>query len=150
MTVLSFLKRGPGFYKRVAGLAFPIVMQNLITNTLGLVDTFMVGMLGEQAMSAVTLANVPVFVVTLVIFGLQSGSSVLMSQYWGRGDRDAINRVIGIGCYVAGGLSLIFAGVMFLIPVPVSYTHLALHPVRRSGRHPWWPDAGSRRSRRER
>lgn len=40
-----------------------------------------------------------------------------MSQYWGRGDRDAINRVIGIGCYVAGGLSLIFAGVMFLIPV---------------------------------
>lgn len=117
MTVLSFLKRGPGFYKRVASLAFPIVMQNLITNTLGLVDTFMVGMLGEQAMSAVTLANVPVFVVTLVIFGLQSGSSVLMSQYWGRGDRDAINRVIGIGCYVAGGLSLIFAGVMFLIPV---------------------------------
>lgn len=58
MTVLSFLKRGPGFYKRVASLAFPIVMQNLITNTLGLVDTFMVGMLGEQAMSAVTLANV--------------------------------------------------------------------------------------------
>ena len=109
------MRRGPGFYRQVASLAFPIVMQNLITNTLGMVDTFMVGMLGEQSMAAVTLANVPVFVITLLIFGIQSGSSVLMSQYWGRGDTDAINRVIGIGCYLGGGVCLAFALVMFLV-----------------------------------
>ena len=111
------MRRGPGFYRQVASLAFPIVMQNLITNTLGMVDTFMVGMLGEQSMAAVTLANVPVFVITLLIFGIQSGSSVLMSQYWGRGDSAAINRVIGIGCYLGGGICLAFALVMFLLPV---------------------------------
>lgn len=115
--MFSFLKRGPAFYKTVITLTLPIVMQNLVTNTLGLVDTFMVGMLGEEAMAAVTLANVPIFVIMLLIFGIQSGSSVLISQYWGRGDTDAINRVIGIGFYIAGGICLAFAAVMFLIPV---------------------------------
>lgn len=54
-------------------------------------------------MSAVTVANVPVFIIQLVVFGLQSGSSVLISQYWGRGDRESINRVMGIGFMIAGG-----------------------------------------------
>ena len=116
--MLSFLKQEPGFYRMTAALAFPIIMQNLITNALGMVDTFMVGVLGERAMAAVTLANVPVFVVTLLIFGVQSGCSVLMSQYWGRGDTGAINRVIGVGCYIAGSICLLFACVMFFFPVP--------------------------------
>ena len=66
----------------------------------------MVGALGEAPLAAVTLANVPVFVIQLVIFGLQSGSSVLISQYWGKGDVESINRVMGIGCYVAGACLL--------------------------------------------
>lgn len=116
--MLSFLKQEPGFYRMTAALAFPIIMQNLITNALGMVDTFMVGVLGERAMAAVTLANVPVFVVTLLIFGIQSGCSVLMNQYWGQGDVQAVNRVIGVGCYISGGICLLFACVMFFFPVP--------------------------------
>ena len=76
-------------------------MQNLITTSLGFLDTFMVGLLGSDQMSAVTVANVPVFIIQLVVFGLQSGSSVLISQYWGRGDRESINRVMGIGFMIA-------------------------------------------------
>ena len=62
------------------------------------------------------MANIPVFVIQLVIFGLQSGSSVLISQFWGKGDTESINRVIGLGCYVAGAISLAFASVMFFLP----------------------------------
>ena len=103
------MRRGRAFYRDVVTLALPIVAQNLITTSLGLIDTFMVGALGEAPLAAVTIANIPVFVIQLVIFGLQSGSSVLISQYWGKGDTDSINRVIGVGCYVAGAISLLFA-----------------------------------------
>ncbi|WP_242964738.1 MATE family efflux transporter [Flavonifractor sp. An100] len=117
MTVFSYMKRGPGFYRQVASLAAPIVLQNLITSTLGMADTFMVGMLGETPMAAVTLANIPLFVVQLFIFGVQSGSSVLISQYWGRQDRQAINRVMGVAMWTAGSVSFLFALVLQLWPV---------------------------------
>ena len=57
--MFSFLKRGPGFYRQVVTLAAPIVLQNLITSMLAMADTFMVGLLGEQPMAAVALANIP-------------------------------------------------------------------------------------------
>ena len=115
--MFSYKKRGPGFYREVAALAAPIVLQNLITSTLGMADTFMVGMLGETPMAAVTLANIPLFVVQLFIFGVQSGSSVLISQYWGRQDRQAINRVMGVAMWTAGSVSFLFALVLQLCPV---------------------------------
>ena len=115
--MFSYLNRGGAFYRNVAKLAFPILLQNLCTTLLGLVDTFMVGALGEAPLAAVLVANIPVFIIQLIIFGLQSGSSVLISQFWGKGDTDSINRVIGMGIYVAGAISLLFASVMFFFPV---------------------------------
>ncbi len=117
--MFHYMRRGRAFYKDVVILAIPIILQNLVTTSLGLVDTLMVGMLGETPLAAVTTANMPVFVIQLVIFGLQSGSSVLISQYWGKGDRENINRVIGIGCYVAGAISILFALVMMAFPRPL-------------------------------
>ena len=110
------MNRGAAFYRNVVRLALPILLQNLCTTLLGLIDTFMVGALGEAPLAAVLVANIPVFVIQLVIFGLQSGSSVLISQFWGKGDTESINRVIGLGCYVAGAISLAFASVMFFLP----------------------------------
>ena len=110
------LNRGRVFYSTVLTLAAPIVLQNMITTALGLCDTFMVGLLGEEAMSAVTLANVPIFVIQLLVFGIQSGSAVLISQFWGKGDLASINRVMGVGCYVAGGISTLFALTLFFFP----------------------------------
>ena len=101
----SYLRREPGFYRRVFTLALPVVLQNLITTSLGFMDTFMVGLVGQEQMSAVTVANVPIYIIQLIVFGLQSGSPVLISQFWGRGDRESINRVMGIGFFVAGGIS---------------------------------------------
>lgn len=116
--MFSFMKQGKRFYREVVTLAIPIILQNLITNSLGLLDTFMVGTLGEAPMAAVTLANVPLFALQLMIFGFQSGSSVLISQFHGRGDQGAINEVLGIGVYVSGGLTLLFGCVMFFFPLP--------------------------------
>ena len=102
----------------MAALAAPIVLQNLITSMLGMADTFMVGMLGEEPMAAVTLANIPLFVVQLFIFGVQSGSSVLISQYWGRKDMEAINRVMGVALWVVLSVASVFAAILLLCPIP--------------------------------
>ena len=86
----------------------------------------MVGALGEAPLAAVLVANIPVFIIQLIIFGLQSGSSVLISQFWGKGDTDSINRVIGMGIYVAGAISLLFASVMFFFPVQLMVCWLTM------------------------
>ena len=97
--MFSALRREPGFYRRLWELSFPIILQNLITTSLGFADTFMVGLLGNAEMAAVTAANVPVFIIQLMIFGFQSGMAVLVSQYWGRGDTASINRCLGVALY---------------------------------------------------
>ena len=115
--MFAYLRQRPiGFYRHLWTLSAPIVLQNLITTSLGFMDTFMVGLLGNEQMSAVTLANVPLFILQLLVFGLQSGSSVLISQYWGRQDLKSINRVMGVGFYVAGGISLLTAAVLYFQP----------------------------------
>ena len=114
--MFKLFKREKGFYRRLLALALPILFQNIITNSLGLVDTFMVGTMGQGPLAGVTLANIPVFVFQLMLFGIQSGSSVLISQYHGKGDSSSINRVMGIGMYTAGTVGLVFALIMGFLP----------------------------------
>lgn len=92
----NYLRREPGFYKRLFLLALPLILQNLITTSLGFVDTFMVGLLGQSELSAVTAANSPIFLIQVIVFGFISGLTVLTSQYWGKGDVEAINRCMGV------------------------------------------------------
>jgi len=115
--MFAYMKQKPGFYRQVVVLAAPIVLQNLITSALGMADTFMVGMLGEVPMAAVTLANIPLFALQMFIFGVQSGSSVLISQYWGKQEMDSINRVLGVALWVVLGVSSLFAAVLLICPV---------------------------------
>ena len=115
--MFAYMKQKPGFYKQVVLLALPIVLQNLITSALGMADTFMVGMLGEVPMAAVTLANIPLFALQMFIFGVQSGSSVLVSQYWGKQEMESINRVLGVALWVVMVVSTLFAGVLLVCPV---------------------------------
>lgn len=114
--MLRFLRREPGFYKRTWLLALPIILQNLITTSLGFVDTFMVGLLGQSELSAVTAANTPIFLMQVIIFGLLSGLTVLVSQYWGKHDIEAINRCMGIALYTGVSIAAILALVLFLFP----------------------------------
>ncbi len=114
--MLRFLRREPGFYRHTWMLALPIILQNLITTSLGFVDTFMVGLLGQSELSAVTAANTPIFLVQIIIFGLLSGLAVLVSQYWGKHDTEAINRCMGIALYTGVSLAALIALALFLVP----------------------------------
>lgn len=112
----NYLRREPGFYKRLFLLALPLILQNLITTSLGFVDTFMVGLLGQSELSAVTAANSPIFLVQVIIFGFISGLTILTSQYWGKGDVDAINRCMGVALYIGVAIAAAVALVLFCFP----------------------------------
>lgn len=99
--LLNSLRRPSAFYKNLFALALPIMLQNMITTSLGFVDTFMVGLVGSNELSAVTAANSPVFLMQMITFGLMSGLTILASQYWGKGDVESINRALGVALYMA-------------------------------------------------
>ena len=95
----------------------PMILQNLVTNFMALADSFMVGALGETELAAVTMANSVFYVLSLIIFGIQSGTGVLVAQYYGKGRLDAINRIMGMGYYVSLGLTALIALLAFFFPL---------------------------------
>lgn len=117
--MLQALRRDRGFYRYLARLTGPIALQNLITFSLGLIDTLMVSQLGNDEMAAVTSANVPVFLLISIVFGVQSGVGILISQYWGKKDLTNISRAIGVACFTGTALALAVAIVLFLFPVQI-------------------------------
>jgi len=117
--MLKTLRQGKDFYRTLVKLTVPIMVQNLVNQSLSLFDTFMVGKLGENELAAVTLANTPFFIMMLIVFGLQSGCSILFSQYWGKGDVTTISRVMGIGIYSSGFITFTISVVVLLFPEQV-------------------------------
>ena len=115
----SYTRQTPGFYRRVWLLSLPIILQNLITFSLGLIDTFMVSQLGNEEMAAVTTANVPIFLLISIVFGVQSGLAILVSQYWGKGDLKNINRALGVAVFLGSAITILLATVFALFPVAV-------------------------------
>jgi len=114
--MVNMLRQPKGFYKSVFALMIPIVLQNLITQTVTLADTFMIGVLGEQYLAAATMATTPIFLLNIILFGMQSGVGILVAQYWGKGNTDAINRVLGVGMYIAVAYTFAAALIIAIIP----------------------------------
>ena len=79
----------------------------------------MVSRLGNDEMAAVTAANVPVFLLISIVFGVQSGVGILISQYWGKKDLTSISRVIGVAALLGVSLALVVALVLFAWPVAI-------------------------------
>lgn len=108
------------FYRTVLAVTIPIVIQNGITSFVSLLDNIMVGSLGTEPMSGVSIVNQLLFVFNLLIFGAISSAGIFMAQYHGKGDTtgekhtfrfkfmiSALATVIGILVFYFGGAALI-------------------------------------------
>lgn len=107
------------FRRALITLVVPIAIQNLITASVNFTDIFMLGLINQSAMSAmsaVSLAAQVTFVLTLFYMGLSTGASILAAQYWGRKDIGAIQRVLSIACTFSVTISVIFFGLSLCIP----------------------------------
>lgn len=118
MTDLS-IRKNKDFYRLLLTLMLPITLQNLISSSLNLVDNVMIGSLGENAIAAVGLANKTFFLLSLVLFGINSGCSIFIAQFWGKKEIDPIKYVLGIALKVGMISSFIFFIVSFFFPAQV-------------------------------
>ena len=95
-------------YKRAFMLAVPMMIQNGITNMVSLIDNVMVGKLGTEAMTAVSIAGQLIFVFSLAIFGGLSGPGIFGAQFFGQGNTEGIKNsfrmkmIIAVVCSVIG------------------------------------------------
>ena len=104
------------FLGNMLKIALPIMIQNLITSSLNMADTIMVGKLGEVEIAAVGIANQYFFFFSMILFGLCGGCSVFISQYWGKKDFTNIKRMLGLGLVSVLLVSIIFMAVGFINP----------------------------------
>lgn len=103
-------------YSRALKLAVPMMIQNGITNMVGLIDNLMVGSLGTEAVTAVSIVGQLIFVFNLAVFGGMSGPGIYTAQFFGQGNREGVKSAfrmklfIGIFCIIAGLSAFIFGG----------------------------------------
>ncbi|MSS43112.1 MATE family efflux transporter [Anaerosalibacter bizertensis] len=104
------------FFKGMLGIALPIALQNLITSSLNMVDTLMISSLGDASIAAVGLANQVFFFYMLIVFGINSGSSIFISQFWGKEDIKNIRKILGLAICLGSVVGILFTIAAFFVP----------------------------------
>jgi putative MATE family efflux protein len=96
------------FLTQLYHLAAPIALQSLFTGALNMVGSIMVGQLGDAAIAAVGLAGQVFFLLSLVLFGIGSGSAMFTAQLWGNKDIVSLRKVLGMCLIMGMGVAVIF------------------------------------------
>lgn len=104
------------FIKTLVILAAPIILQNLISASLNLLDNIMIGHLGVNEIAAVGLSNQYYLLFYYTVMGISLGAGVFMSQFWGRRDIQSIKKYIGISLVFSLILGSFFTGLAFFCP----------------------------------
>lgn len=107
-----FLSRYIGdkdFYRRVMAILLPIIVQNAISTFVSLLDNIMVGRIGTEEMTGVTIANQLFFVYQLAVFGGLSGVGIFTVQYFGSRDTEGIRRTFRYKLWL--GVIMTFVGI---------------------------------------
>lgn len=81
---ISKYKKDKEFYKHLFLITLPIVLQSLITSSLNMLDTMMIGKVGEIELASVGIANQYYFLFSLLANSIAIGSGVLIAQLWGK------------------------------------------------------------------
>ena len=82
------------FYRRLSSIMIPMLVQNLITNFVSLLDNLMVGQVGTEPMSGVAIVNQLLFVLNLFLFGGLAGVGIFTAQFYGKGDEEGIRSTV--------------------------------------------------------
>lgn len=104
------------FYKSFMILTLSLALQNLLTYSVNMMDTIMLGRYSQDAMAGVSLCNQVQFLLQMLVVGAGEGAVVLGSQYWGKNKLEPIPHIIGVALRFGGALSVILFGIVFFFP----------------------------------
>jgi putative MATE family efflux protein len=121
------------FYKMAFSLVLPMALQNLINVGITSIDVLMLGKVSETVLSAASLAGQVQFIMILIFFGLTSGAAVLTAQYWGKGDRDSIIKIMGICMRFSLSVAVFFTLAVLIFPAQIMSIFTDEKPVIAEG-----------------
>ena len=107
------MKKDNSIYRKALQLAVPMMIQSGITNAVGLVDNLMVGRLGTESMTAVSIAGQLIFVFNLAVFGALSGPGIYGAQYYGQGNDEGVKNVFRLKWWLSMIITLCGMAVLF-------------------------------------
>ncbi len=110
----SYIIGDRSFYKTVFSIVVPIIIQNLITSFVSLLDNIMVGQMGTAQMSGVAIANQLIFIFNICIFGGISGPSIYGAQFFGAKDYEGMRACMRVKLYISLGIFAI-VGLVFML-----------------------------------
>ena len=96
------------FGKKLISLVLPIAFQQFMLALVSASDAIMLGFIDQNALSAVSLAGQVQFVLNLFFGAMTIGTSIFAAQYWGKGDRQTIERLLAIVLRVSAAVSFLF------------------------------------------
>ena len=100
------------FYKRIMAITIPILIQNVITHFVSLIDNIMVGQVGTEQMSGVAIVNQLIFVFNLAIFGGTAGAGIFTAQYFGKNDHKGVRDTFRVKVIIVSAIT-IFTALLF-------------------------------------
>ena len=112
----SLFVKDKSFYKLVLTMAIPVVLQNMITIGLNIIDTMMLGSYGEIQIAGSSLANEIINIFHIFCMGMGGGAAVLTGMYWGRQDIPALKKAVTIMLRLCLGIAAIFTIATIFIP----------------------------------
>ena len=102
------------FYTTALSVALPIMIQNGISNFVGMLDNIMVGRVGTVEMTGVSIANTLLFVFQLAFFGAVSGAGIFGAQFYGKRDMDGVRHCFRFKLLECAGLLALGSGVLLI------------------------------------
>ena len=108
--------RSKAVYKTFFILTLSLALQNLLTFSVNMMDTIMLGRYSQDAMSGVSLCNQVQFLLQMLVQGAGEGAVVLGAQYWGKGKLEPIPHIIGAALRFGGGLAVVMFAIVLAAP----------------------------------
>ena len=102
------------FYRKLFAVMLPILIQNVITNFVSLLDNIMVGQVGTEQMSGVAIVNQLMFVYNLAIFGGISGAGIFTAQFFGCRDDEGVRHTVRMKFYTVAAILVLFTAAFAL------------------------------------
>lgn len=106
-------------YGMLLTIALPIALQNLLTFLTQMLDTIMLGELGDVPLTASSLANQVFFIYSLFTFGLAGGAAVLTAQYWGRKEMEPIKSIMGMVLQLVAVIGILLSVIVLIFPAQI-------------------------------
>ncbi len=130
---MKLFTKDAAFYKRVAKIAIPIALQGLITTGVNMLDTVMVGAVGETQLSAVSLANQFINIFHILCMGIGMGASVLVARYYGMKDGSSLKKTVSIMLRLCLIMAVLFCVATILLPRQIMQIYTNELPIIEEG-----------------